>query len=590
MRSGTEIKETISQIQAEMEAKAIDAYIVTMVDDHISEYVAAQWKRIAYLSGFSGSAGTLVISTKGAALWVDGRYFIQAVDELEGSDIVMMKDRTAGAPTISDWILERYGRTARVAADGRTVSIHLAKTLEANFTAIDYSLDLVSPYWTDRPVSAVAQVFEHELVYTGLSRAEKLGQYREKLDASVAASLVTGLDDIAWLLNIRGGDIAFNPVTYAFLYLDDVSGTLFIDPNKISEAIESALAADGISLRPYDDVYDFVKQIDAEKVPVLQMDPTYSNVLLKEVLSDEIKLVLQALPTVALKGTKNETEIKNLWETAVTEGLALTRFSKWIKETALTKPLTEAEISDKMTELRSQGDKYVDDSFPAIVGFNANAAMMHYIPTHENAATVDGPGVVLIDTGGHYLGGTTDNTRTFIVGEVSEQIKIDFTTVVRSYIGLSKAVFLKGTSGKDLDILARLPMWENGLDYKCGTGHGVGYLLSVHEGPQSFSSPVQLVPGMIITDEPGIYKEGEHGIRIENMLLVVPHSQDETNTFYKFEAITYCPIDLDGIVPELLLESERLWLNDYHQRVYDVLCPYLNEEERIWLEANTRAI
>ena len=590
MRSGTEIKETISQIQAEMEAKAIDAYIVTMVDDHISEYVAAQWKRIAYLSGFSGSAGTLVISTKGAALWVDGRYFIQAVDELAGSDIVMIKDRTAGAPTISDWILERYGRTARVAADGRTVSIHLAKTLEANFTAIDYSLDLVSPYWTDRPVSAVAQVFEHELVYTGLSRAEKLGQYREKLDAYVAASLVTGLDDIAWLLNIRGGDIAFNPVAYAFLYLDDVSGTLFIDPNKISEAIESALAADGISLRPYDDVYDFVKQIDAEKVPVLQMDPTYSNVLLKEVLSDEIKLVLQALPTVALKGTKNETEIKNLWETAVTEGLALTRFSKWIKETALTKPLTEAEISDKMTELRSQGDKYVDDSFPAIVGFNANAAMMHYIPTHENAATVDGPGVVLIDTGGHYLGGTTDNTRTFIVGEVSEQIKIDFTTVVRSYIGLSKAVFLKGTSGKDLDILARLPMWENGLDYKCGTGHGVGYLLSVHEGPQSFSSPVQLVPGMIITDEPGIYKEGEHGIRIENMLLVVTHSQDETNTFYKFEAITYCPIDLDGIVPELLLESERLWLNDYHQRVYDVLCPYLNEQERIWLEANTRAI
>lgn len=590
MRSKEAIKETIQSIQADMQARNVDAYIITMVDDHISEYVAAMWKRIAWVSGFTGSAGTLVITTKGAALWVDGRYFIQAADELAGTDIIMKKDRTPGAQTINEWILELYGSEARVAADGRAISIQFAKTLEASFSGIDFNLDLVSPSWTDRPAGADAKVFEHTIEYTGLSRREKLDAYRGQLGNAVKTSLLTGLDDIAWLLNLRGGDIAFNPVAYTFLYLDEKAGVLFVDQAKLSPEIVTALSEDGITVQDYDAVYDFVKSLDPAKVPAIKMDPTYSNVLLKEALPAEIKLELVALPTVALKGTKNATEIENLWKTAVTEGLALTRFSKWIKETALTQPLTEAEISDKMSEIRAKGDLFVDDSFPAIVGFNANAAMMHYIPTHDNAATVDGPGVVLIDTGGHYLGGTTDNTRTFIIGDVSDQIREDFTRVVRSYISLSKAVFLKGTSGQMLDILARTPMWEAGLDYKCGTGHGVGYLLSVHEGPQSFSSNVPLVPGMIITDEPGIYKEGEHGIRIENMLLVVPHSEDEMNTFYRFEAITYCPIDLDGIVPEQLLESERLWLNDYHKRVYEVLSPHLNDEERTWLEANTRAI
>ncbi len=585
-----EIRETIARIQADMTKQNIDAYIVTMVDDHISEYVATKWKRIDYLTGFTGSAGTLVIGAKNAALWVDGRYFIQAEEELAGTDIKMMKDRTPGAKTINEWISEHYGKAAKLAADGRTISIALAKALGASFRDIDYNVDLVSPYWADQPALPSAAAFEHELEYSGKSRAEKLSLYRASLAENVRHTLLTGLDDVAWLLNLRGGDVPYNPVAYAYLYLDETSGVLFVDETKISETLSAALRSDGIRTEAYDEVYDFVAKLDPKAVRTLQMDPTYTNVLFLEALDSEIRPELAALPTVALKGTKNEVEIENLWKTAVTEGLALTRFSKWIKETALTVPLTEAEISDKMTDIRKQGALYVDDSFPAIVGYNENAAMMHYIPTHESSATVDGPGVILIDTGGHYLGGTTDNTRSYIIGEVSKQLKRDFTTVVRSYIGLSKPIFLKGTSGKQLDILARAPMWELGLDYKCGTGHGVGYLLSVHEGPQSFSSDIPLVPGMIITDEPGIYKEGEHGIRIENMLLVVPHSEDEINTFYRFEPITYCPIDLDGILPELLSDSERLWLNEYHKNVYEVLSPHLNEDERTWLEAYTRAI
>ncbi len=505
----------------------------------------------------------------------------------------MMKDRTPGAETIDQWILRLYGKDAKLAADGRTMSIAFASHLEKTFKDIDWSLDLVTKAWQDRPKDAMNLVFEHELEYTGLSRQAKLTKYREALKTIADASLLSSLDDIAWLLNIRGGDIAFNPVVYSFLYLTKKEAHLFIEEEKLSSDIRALLEADGIEIHAYEKVYDYMQHLTSDSVKRVHLDPSYANIRLKEAVSDSIELVISAAPSVKMKAVKNETEIENLWQTAITEGLALTRLSKWIKEEALNLNASEFEISQKMSELRREGALYVDDSFPAIVGYNENAAMMHYIPTLESSSRVTGPGVVLVDTGGHYLGGTTDVTRTYIIGDAPEEMRRDFTYVLKGNINLSRAVFMKGTSGNHLDILARQPLWEEGLDYKCGTGHGVGYLLSVHEGPQSFSmgsSVVPLEPGMIITNEPGVYKEGEYGIRLENMLLVDHYRQTEIDTFYHFKPISYCPIDLDGVVAELLEDVERTWLNEYHKTVYEKLSPYLNEEEKTWLAHHTRAI
>ena len=588
-----ERKQILHDIRKQMGKRQIDAYIVTMFDDHHSEYVSPDWRTIEWISGFSGSAGTLVITSSEAALWTDGRYFIQAATQIAGTGIKLVKDRIPGQPKIHEWILERCGKNARIAADGRTITISFDKTMSEHFECINWQEDLVSFVWKNRPAESENPVFIHDVSFAGKSRMEKINAFRDQLSAFAEASLITSLEDIAWILNLRGSDVLNNPVFYAFLYVDVQGCVLFTDEVKLSAEIKQLLAEDGIEWKDTETVYDFMRQLDPSALRRLHMDPGFANILLKQAVPEGIDLVLKPSPTLLMKAVKNKTEIDHLRQTAVTEGLALTRLSKWIKESALPDQVSEQAVAEKMHEIRKKGQHFIDDSFPTIAAFNANAAQMHYNPGNGASAVIDRDGVLLVDTGGHYMGGTTDVTRTYMIGSPDLKIKEDFTLVLKSNIALSRPVFLQGTSGQQLDVLARLPMWEKGLDYKCGTGHGVGYLLSVHEGPQSFSanaSPVDLEPGMIITNEPGIYKEGLWGIRIENMMLVKEAMKTEDGTFYQFETVSYCPIDLDGVLTEQLSQKEKDWLNQYHQDVYQKLSPFLDASERDWLKINTRPV
>lgn len=586
-------RDIIKALQRLMKQHDMDAYIVPMFDDHISEYVGLQWKRIEYLSGFTGSAGTLIIGRDATALWADGRYFIQAAEEIADTGIEMIKDRLPDSPTHADWIMNRYGTSAHVAADGRTLPIRQAEKLEEVFDRVTWDEDLISSIWTSDVEVVGESVFLHEEHYTGETTASKLAAIRKQLTHDKEAVLLSALDDVAYTLNIRGTDVPFNPVVYSFLYLTKAEARLFVDRAKLPDAVLANLVDHDVTVNDYDDVYRFLSSLDPETVSHVRVDGAFTNVQIRDSIGEGVRLTYKDSPVLLAKAVRNETQIRHMHQTAVTEGVAMTRLSRMIKERALQEKMTEYDLYEAMSDLRAQGEGYVDDGFPSIVGFGPNAAMMHYIPTAEKNAVIDGPGFVLVDTGGHYLGGTTDVTRTYSVGQISQTMKQDYTRVLISNIKLTRAVFLKGTSGSNLDILARLPMWEAGMDYKCGTGHGVGYLLSVHEGPQSFAitAPhVPLQPGMVITNEPGIYKDGEYGIRIENMLLVEDHQQTAIDNFYRFDAFSLCPIDLEPVVQEMLEPEDLEWLNAYHAKVYRLLSPHLEQDEAAWLKEATRAL
>lgn len=590
------VNERIALLREQMKKHNIDYYIITSADAHQSEYVPLHWKSRAWISGFSGSAGTVIVSKEKAYLWADGRYHIQAAEQIAGSEIELIKWGLAGVKDFPEWLGETIQDGEKCAFDGRSLSIsqfeNLEKCCSGKKVSFETGLDLIGEIWSDRPAMPADKAFEHELRYAGKSRLEKIEEVRQHLTKEKADStLITSLDDIAWLMNFRGNDVECTPVVSSYVYLDKNQTILFISPEKLEPALKDSLLQDKIVLKDYDDVFTFVPTIEKQTII---LNPARVSIRLRHLVNNSCTVLALPDVTTDLKAVKNDVEQKNIELAQVKDGVAMVRFLMWVKEAVKTQELEEADIHVKLTELRAEQEENKGPSFITIAGYEENAASMHYTPIKGQSKKLAPKNMLLVDTGGQYLGGTTDITRTIILGEITPEMKEDFTTVLKSHIGLATARFLKGTAGCNLDILARLPMWERGLDYKCGTGHGVGYFLSVHEGPQGFSQSLRsnavFKPGMYVTNEPGIYKENQWGIRIENTLLVREDETVGSDTFYSFDTISYCPIDLEGIDVSLLTVKERDWLNRYHAMVYSKLCNYLTQAERNWLKENTRTV
>lgn len=585
----------LEKLREAMEEENIDYYIIPSSDSHQSEYVAEHFKGREFISGFTGSAGVLLVGLKEAFLWTDGRYFIQAERELNGSGISLMKMRTPGYPTIEEWIKKNIKTEKTLGFDGKLFSVNQYKgfldiSKENNFS-INMDNDLLKNIWEARPELPKSKIFLHEEVYSGKYASEKLQEVRKHIKEKDAKNyIISSLDDIAWLCNIRGNDVKFNPVALSYVLINENYANLYINNDKIDDNTKEKLKNEGFEIYEYDEIEEHVKLIEDTTI----IDPNKLNAKIYSCLSSDVKIINEMNITTKLKAIKNEVEIANTEKSQVRDGVAMVKFIKWLKDTLGKEKITEISASKKLTEFRSKGENYKGDSFGTIAGYKEHAAMMHYSATEATDYELKQEGMFLVDSGGQYLDGTTDITRTFILGNITEEEKRDFTLVLKGHIALSTAKFLKGTTGVNLDILARRPLWNYGIDYKCGTGHGVGYFLNVHEGPQGIrpeGNSTVLKPGMIITNEPGVYKEGKHGIRIENTLLVVKDiNSEEFGEFYKFKTISYCPIDLNGVVIEMLTNEERDWLNNYHKIVFEKLSPYLNDEEIEFLKVQTREI
>lgn len=585
----------LNNLREVMKKENVDYYIIPSGDSHQSEYVPEYYKGRAYVSGFTGSAGTLLVGLEESYLWTDGRYFIQAEKELNGSGIKLMKMNIPGYPSLLEWIKNNVKEGKTLAFDGSTISVNEYKNYKElakkNGFNIKMDKDFLNEIWSDRPELSKEKIFIHDTKYCGRCTSEKLQEVRDEMKKLEGENyVIASLDDIAWLFNIRGNDIAYNPVALAYALISDKEAVLYINEEKVTNDDKRTLEAQGVTLKSYNDIYEDIKNVTGSII----IDGAKVNGKLYSLISEDVKIIENLNITTSLKAVKNEVEIKNMEVSQVRDGVAMVKFIKWLKENVGKINMTEISASDKLEEIRAKGENFKGLSFNTIAGYKDHAAMMHYSATEESQYELDSEGMLLIDSGAQYLDGTTDITRTFILGPITEEEKRDFTLVLKSHIALATTIFLKGTNGCNLDAIARRPLWRYGMDYKCGTGHGVGFFLNVHEGPQGirpFGNTIALEPGMILTNEPGVYKENKHGIRTENTLLVTKaFKNDEMGEFYKFDTISYCPIDLEGIDVSLLDEEEREWLNNYHRTVYEKLSPYLNEEEKKFLEKETRSI
>jgi Xaa-Pro aminopeptidase len=590
------IKERTQKLRQLMKENKMDAYIVPSFDAHQSEYVADHFKCREWISGFTGSAGTVVITLEDAGLWTDGRYYIQAEKQLEGSDIKLFRMSDPGVPSYTEWLKDVLKDGSTVGFDGSVFSVDMVKSLEKSFKTkritLNTKLDLINELWKKRPEIPKDPIFIHEVKYAGKSRVEKLEAVRVEMKNEGANNyLLTSLDDIAWLLNIRGNDVPNNPVVIANVIVTENKCYLFVDVSKVPSTVKLELENDEIEIKDYNEIQQFLQGLTSKDTIIFDSNKT--NVSLFNSINTNTEKTNWSNITTKLKGIKNETEIENIRSCEIKDGTAMVKFIKWLKESIGNEEITEFSAVEKLEDFRKQQELFVGPSFDTIAGYKDHAAMMHYKAAKETAYTLKKEGFFLVDSGGQYLDGTTDTTRTIVLGKLTEEEKRDFTLVLKGFIALSKAKFLYGATGSSLDILARQPIWEAGLDYKCGTGHGVGFLLNVHEGPQAIRKDVNNIEfekGMIITNEPGIYKEGKHGVRTENMMLTSYDEETEYGQFMRFEAVTYCPIDLAGINKEMLAENEVKWLNDYHKAVFDKLAPHLNDEEKAWLKEETREI
>lgn len=582
----------IESLRKVMKNNNINYYIIPSSDPHQSEYVADYYRGRAYISGFTGSAGTLVVGEKEAKLWTDGRYFIQAEEQLNSTGIDLMKLATNGYDNIIEWIKKNVKAGETIGFDGKCYSINQYKELleaaKLNGFNIEMKHDLVNEVWNERPTLSNEKIFIHDIKYCGMRAKDKINDVRQAMEMmSGDAILLSSLDDIAWLFNIRGNDIEFNPVVLCYAIITRNTAELYIDISKVPDEVREMLLIEGIEVFDYSKIEKAVKDLKGAVV----LDPSKVNANLFSLINCNI--IEKYNITTDLKAIKNEIEIMNLGKCQVRDGVAMVKFIKWLKETVGKEKVTEISASEKLSQLRAEGELSKGDSFKTIAGYKEHAAMMHYSATKESDYELKAEGLFLVDSGGQYLDGTTDITRTFVLGKLTDEEKRDFTLVLKGHINLAKAKFLKGTHGENLDILARGPLWKYGLDYKCGTGHGVGFYLNVHEGPHGLrqsGNKVALEPGMVITNEPGVYKEGKFGIRIENTLLVVKDELNENGQFYRFNTISYCPIDLNGVNVKLLNREEKTWLNRYHRNVYERLSPYLNKDEKEFLKYETREI
>lgn len=595
------VQERISSLRLLMKEKNIDAYIIPSSDNHQSEYVGEHFKCREFMSGFSGSAGDLVVTKDKAGLWTDARYFIQATKQLSGSEIILYKMGEPDVPSMEEFLQNELKSGDCLGFDGRVVAMQEGQALASNLSKqnvrIDYSHDLVNEIWTKRPALSEEPAFLLSEKYSGESTASKLSRIRESMkEAGALVHVLTTLDDICWIINMRGNDIEYSPMILSYLIVKMDSADLFINENKLNEEQKKLLKEDGIILHPYNDIYDEVKGFNSE-VTVL-IDPKKINYAIYNNIPDTVKKIERANPSTLFKAIKNAVEIDNIKKAHIKDGVAVTKFMYWMKTTIGKEKITEVSAAEKLDSFRKEGEGYLWQSFEPICSYKEHAAIVHYSATPETDVEVLPSHMFLNDTGGNYYEGTTDITRTFILGETTQEERLHFTTVARSMLNLADAKFLYGCSGYNLDILARKPMWDLNLDFKHGTGHGVGYLLSVHEGPAGFrwqqlsnrNESHVLEDGMVITDEPGIYIEDSHGVRLENELLVRKGMKNEFGQFMYLEPITFAPIDLDGIVPGEMTLEEKERLNSYHKKVYEVISPYLDDNERNWLETYTREI
>lgn len=595
------IKQRIENIRDLMKEKNIYAYIVPSSDYHQSEYVGDYFKSREFMSGFTGSAGTLIISMDEAGLWTDGRYFIQAEQELKDSGIKLFKMGEEGVPTIEEYLLEKLPKNSTLGFDGRVMSVKegqsLANKLAFKGINIEYKYDLVNDIWEDRCSLPTEKAFLLGTEYSGESFSDKLSRIRAVMKEKKATThILASLDDIAWLFNIRGRDVKSNPVVLSYAVISIDSVYLFIDKNKIGEDIRAELSKENVQIKGYEEVYEFIKNIDENEVVLI--DTSKVNYAICSNIPSNVQKIEERNPSILFKSIKNEIELKNIRNSHIKDGVAFTKFMYWLKNNIGKIEITEISATQKLEEFRREQDKFIEPSFSTIAAYKDHAAMMHYSATEESNYKLEPRDLFLVDSGGQYFDGTTDITRTIALGPIPENVRKDFTNVVRGMIRLSKAKFLYGCRGYNLDILARGPLWEEGVDYKCGTGHGIGFVLNVHEGPNGFRWKVRediddsciLEEGMVTTNEPGVYVENSHGIRIENEIVVRKAEKNEYGQFMDFEVITFAPIDLDAIDESLILKDEKVYLNNYHKQVYDKISPYLNEEEKQWLKTYTREI
>nr|WP_302686504.1 aminopeptidase P family protein [uncultured Romboutsia sp.] len=595
------IKQRIENIRDLMKEKNIYAYIVPSSDYHQSEYVGDYFKSREFMSGFTGSSGTLIISMDEAGLWTDGRYFIQAENELKDSGIKLFKMGEEGVPTIEEYLLEKLPKNSTLGFDGRVMSVKegqsLANKLAFKGINIEYKYDLVNDIWEDRCSLPTEKAFLLGVEYSGEGFSDKLSRIRAVMKEKKATThILASLDDIAWLFNIRGRDVKSNPVvlSYAVITIDSVY--LFIDKNKIGKDIRAELSKENVQIKGYEEVYEFIKNIDENEVVLI--DTSKVNYAIYNNIPSNVQKIEERNPSILFKSIKNEIELKNIRNSHIKDGVAFTKFMYWLKNNIGKIEITEISATQKLEAFRREQDKFIEPSFSTIAAYKDHAAMMHYSATEESNYKLEPRDLFLVDSGGQYFDGTTDITRTIALGPIPENVRKDFTNVVRGMIRLSKAKFLYGCRGYNLDILARGPLWEEGIDYKCGTGHGIGFVLNVHEGPNGFRWKVRediddsciLEEGMVTTNEPGVYVENSHGIRIENEIVVRKAEKNEYGQFMDFEVITFAPIDLDAIDESLILKDEKVYLNNYHKQVYDKISPYLNEEEKQWLKTYTREI
>jgi Xaa-Pro aminopeptidase len=578
-----------------MEADHVDAYIIPSADPHISEYLPKHFQCIPFVSGFSGSAGTLVITQDFAGLWTDFRYFEQATEQLDNSGFDLVKQKVQHAPEYIQWLNSKLPKGSVVGTDEKLLSILLGDLLTQQLSSKGISLqhkDYLSPIWENRPELPTDSAFLISEEHAGASVSSKLAVVRAELDKHGAEyHLVSSLDDIAWLFNIRGKDVSFNPVVLSFALINPDHAKLFIHPAKLTEEEKVNLLKNGVEVLPYEEIEDALKLIPDHSS--IFIDPKRNCYAYVKLIPASIQIIKEINPSTHLKAVKNEVELTNTREAMRKDGVALTRFFKWLEENIGKIKITERSAAAQLRQYRADQDGYIGDSFNTISAYRAHGALPHYAPSEESDAEIKAESLFLVDSGGQYFYGTTDVTRTLPMGETTEQERTDYTLVLKGMIEGCKLKFPKGTCGYQIDAVTRKPLWDHAVNYGHGTGHGVGYLLNVHEGPHVFNPTPTAIPvelGMITSVEPGIYRPGKHGIRIENLVTTVSLESNEFNEFYAFETLTIAPINTTIVVKELLEKAQIDWLNAYNASVLEKLSPALNNEERAWLQEATKAI
>ena len=589
----------LAGVRAMMRKKKLDVLIVPSSDPHLGEYVPDHWRVIRWLTGFTGSAGNVIITRTFAGLWTDSRYFIQAEEQLAGSGFELVRLKVPHTPEHIDWLKEKVRKGWKVGVDGRLISAGIMRLLVSSMKEAGASLnlktDLITPVWNDRPAMPSGEAFELDVRYAGLTRKEKIDRVREVMvNMKADYQLLTATDDIMWLLNLRGDDVKYCPLLLSFAIISRDQVIFFANEEKIPGPVRASLDRDGVVLLPYDSVNSVLAHL--EEGSVLMFSPSTTSASLLKSVPGRIKRIEDLSIPTRMKAVKNSTELKNLRKVMVQDGVVLTRFFHWLEKAVGKEPVTETSAAARIDTMRGELEGCTGPSFSTIAAYNAHAALPHYVPDASTDAALEKSGIFLLDSGGQYYGGTTDITRTVALGKPDATMKKDFTLALRGTIDLAMACFPRGTKGYQLDILARKPLWDNHMNYGHGTGHGVGSFLNVHEGPQTIGSgatgdmKTNLEPGMVISDEPAFYRTGLNGFRTENLLVCIEDRESEYGSFLKFETVTLCYIDHELIDISLMDDSELKWLNDYHERVYGLLGKHLEPELQKWLRNKTKPL